>query len=51
MRDGKIEAREVMFLSLSFDHRILDGAYAARFVNRIISVIQDPKLLRAEMLV
>ena len=51
VRDGKIEARDVMFLSLSFDHRILDGAYAARFVNRIISVIQDPKLLRAEMLV
>jgi 2-oxoglutarate dehydrogenase complex dihydrolipoamide succinyltransferase (E2) component len=51
VRDGKIEARDVMFLSLSFDHRILDGAYAARFVNRIISVIQDPALLRAEMLV
>jgi 2-oxoglutarate dehydrogenase complex dihydrolipoamide succinyltransferase (E2) component len=51
VRDGKIEARDVMFLSLSFDHRVLDGAYAARFVNRIISVIQDPKLLRAEMLV
>jgi 2-oxoglutarate dehydrogenase complex dihydrolipoamide succinyltransferase (E2) component len=51
VRDGKIEARDVMFLSLSFDHRILDGAYAARFVNRVVSVIQDPKLLRAEMLV
>lgn len=51
VRDGKIEARDVMFLSLSFDHRILDGAYAARFVNRAIGVLQDPKLLRAEMLV
>jgi pyruvate/2-oxoglutarate dehydrogenase complex dihydrolipoamide acyltransferase (E2) component len=50
VRDGRIEARDAMFLSLSFDHRILDGAYAARFVNRVISVIQDPKLLRAEML-
>jgi pyruvate/2-oxoglutarate dehydrogenase complex dihydrolipoamide acyltransferase (E2) component len=51
VRDGKIEARDVMFLSLSFDHRILDGAYAARFVNRVIAVIQDPDLLRAQTLV
>ena len=50
VREGKIEARDVMYLSLSFDHRILDGAYAARFVNRVISVIQDPKLLLAEIL-
>ena len=39
-----------MYLSLSFDHRILDGAYAARFVNKVIGVIQDPKLLLAEIL-
>jgi 2-oxoglutarate dehydrogenase complex dihydrolipoamide succinyltransferase (E2) component len=50
VREGKIEVRDVMYLSLSFDHRILDGAYAARFVNRAISVIQDPKLLLAEIL-
>ena len=50
IRDGKIEIRDVMYLSLSFDHRILDGAYAARFVNRVIGVIQDPKLLLAEIL-
>ncbi|MDA4116006.1 MAG: 2-oxo acid dehydrogenase subunit E2 [Thaumarchaeota archaeon] len=50
VREGKIEVRDVMYLSLSFDHRILDGAYAARFVNRVISVIQDPKLLLAEIL-
>jgi len=50
VREGKIEVRDVMYLSLSFDHRILDGAYAARFVNRVIAVIQDPKLLLAEIL-
>jgi 2-oxoglutarate dehydrogenase complex dihydrolipoamide succinyltransferase (E2) component len=50
VRDGKIEVRDVMYLSLSFDHRILDGAYAARFVNKVIGVIQDPKLLLAEIL-
>ncbi|HUI00591.1 MAG TPA: dihydrolipoamide acetyltransferase family protein [Nitrososphaerales archaeon] len=47
VRDGRIEARDVMFLSLSFDHRILDGAYAARFVNKVMSVVQDATQLRA----
>jgi len=50
VREGKIEVRDVMYLSLSFDHRILDGAYAARFANRVIGIIQDPKLLLAEIL-
>jgi 2-oxoglutarate dehydrogenase complex dihydrolipoamide succinyltransferase (E2) component len=50
VREGKIEVRDIMYLSLSFDHRILDGAYAARFVNRVVSVMQDPKLLLAEIL-
>jgi 2-oxoglutarate dehydrogenase complex dihydrolipoamide succinyltransferase (E2) component len=50
VRDGKIEIRDVMYLSLSFDHRILDGAYAARFVNKVIGIIEDPKLLLAEIL-
>jgi 2-oxoglutarate dehydrogenase complex dihydrolipoamide succinyltransferase (E2) component len=50
VREGKVEVRDVMFLSLSFDHRILDGAYAARFMNNVIEVLQDPKLLLAEIL-
>jgi 2-oxoglutarate dehydrogenase complex dihydrolipoamide succinyltransferase (E2) component len=49
VRDGKIEVRDVMFLSLSFDHRVLDGAYAARFMNKVIGVLQDPKLLKAAL--
>jgi len=48
VRDGRIEVRDVMFLSLSFDHRIFDGAYAARFVNKVVGIVQDPKLLQAE---
>ncbi len=50
VRDGKVEVRDVMFLSLSFDHRVFDGAYAARFMNKLIGVVQDPKLLLAEIL-
>jgi 2-oxoglutarate dehydrogenase complex dihydrolipoamide succinyltransferase (E2) component len=50
VRDGKIEVRDMMYLSLSFDHRVIDGAYAARFLNRIIDTIQDPKKLLSEIL-
>jgi 2-oxoisovalerate dehydrogenase E2 component (dihydrolipoyl transacylase) len=50
VRDGKIEIRDTTYLSLSFDHRVLDGAYAARFTSRIIETIQDTKKLLAEVL-
>ena len=50
VREGKIEVRDMMYLSLSFDHRVLDGAYATRFMNSVIETIQDPKRLLAEIL-
>jgi pyruvate dehydrogenase E2 component (dihydrolipoamide acetyltransferase) len=50
IRDGKVEVREMMYLSLSFDHRVIDGAYAARFMNSIIEIVQDPKKLLSEIL-
>lgn len=50
VRDGKIEARDMMYLSLSFDHRVMDGAYGARFMNRVIDIIQDPKKILSEIL-
>jgi pyruvate dehydrogenase E2 component (dihydrolipoamide acetyltransferase) len=50
VRDGKIEVRDMMYLSLSFDHRVVDGAYGARFMNRIIEIIQDPKKILSEIL-
>jgi pyruvate dehydrogenase E2 component (dihydrolipoamide acetyltransferase) len=36
------------YLSLSFDHRVLDGAMAAEFVNVIKECLEDPKLLLFE---
>lgn len=50
VRDGKIEVRDTTYLSLSFDHRVLDGAYAARFTAKVIETIQDTKRLLAEVL-
>jgi pyruvate dehydrogenase E2 component (dihydrolipoamide acetyltransferase) len=45
VRDGQIVIRSIMPLSLSFDHRVTDGALAARFVNMIMKFLQDPALL------
>jgi 2-oxoglutarate dehydrogenase complex dihydrolipoamide succinyltransferase (E2) component len=50
VRENKIQIRDTTYLSLSFDHRVLDGAYAARFTSRIIDTIQDTKKLLAEVL-
>jgi len=50
VRDGKVEIRDTTYFSLSFDHRVVDGAYAARFTSRVIETIQDTKKLLAEVL-
>jgi 2-oxoglutarate dehydrogenase complex dihydrolipoamide succinyltransferase (E2) component len=50
VRDGKIDIRDIMYASLSFDHRVLDGAYAARFMNSVIATVQEPRKLLAEIL-
>jgi pyruvate dehydrogenase E2 component (dihydrolipoamide acetyltransferase) len=46
VRDEKIESRLMLPLSLSFDHRLVDGAAASRFLNDVIDLLQNPgKLL------
>ena len=46
--DGEVVPRHVMTLSLSFDHRVLDGAIAAQFTNRVEEFLENPKLLLLE---
>ncbi|MCX6709066.1 MAG: dihydrolipoamide acetyltransferase family protein [Candidatus Woesearchaeota archaeon] len=43
--NGKVEIRKMLPLSLSFDHRIIDGAMAAKFVNEIKRHLEDPDAL------
>jgi pyruvate dehydrogenase E2 component (dihydrolipoamide acetyltransferase) len=45
VRDGEIVARQMWTLSLDFDHRLVDGAPAARFLQRIKLLIENPYLL------
>ncbi len=48
VRDGRIEPRYLLPLSLSYDHRLVDGATAARFLNEVIDLLESPgKLLLA----
>jgi 2-oxoglutarate dehydrogenase E2 component (dihydrolipoamide succinyltransferase) len=45
MKDGKIEARPMMYLALSYDHRIIDGREAVSFLVRVKEAIEDPQRL------
>jgi len=42
MPDGSIEARPMMYLALSYDHRIVDGREAVTFLVRVKECIEDP---------
>ncbi len=42
VREDKIEPRLMMPLSLSYDHRIIDGAMAARFLKEVIGYLESP---------
>jgi 2-oxoglutarate dehydrogenase E2 component (dihydrolipoamide succinyltransferase) len=43
MGDGKIEARPMMYLALSYDHRIIDGREAVSFLVRVKECVEDPQ--------
>lgn len=46
---GQIEARPVLPLALSYDHRLLDGAAAGAFLGRLKALLADPNLLFLEL--
>jgi pyruvate dehydrogenase E2 component (dihydrolipoamide acetyltransferase) len=43
--EDTVTVRPMMTLSLTFDHRVIDGAQAARFLERIAQLVEDPMLL------
>jgi pyruvate dehydrogenase E2 component (dihydrolipoamide acetyltransferase) len=47
--DGSIVARPMTYLSPSFDHRVLDGAVAARFIARLKDLLETPEQLLLEL--
>lgn len=48
VKNGKIDIRYILTLSLSFDHRIIDGAEAARFLNDVMIHLEDPDMFLVE---
>ncbi|MCF6355315.1 MAG: 2-oxoglutarate dehydrogenase complex dihydrolipoyllysine-residue succinyltransferase [Candidatus Polarisedimenticolaceae bacterium] len=49
MSDGSIQARQMMYLALSYDHRIVDGREAVGFLVRIKECIEDPQRMLLEV--
>jgi pyruvate dehydrogenase E2 component (dihydrolipoamide acetyltransferase) len=47
--EGQIAVREMMHLSLSFDHRVIDGAVGADFTYALIRYLEAPEMLFLEM--
>jgi pyruvate dehydrogenase E2 component (dihydrolipoamide acetyltransferase) len=45
VKEGQVVIRPVMSLSLTYDHRVTDGATGARFINHVIERLTDPQLL------
>ena len=49
VHQGQIVARQMMYLSPSFDHRVIDGAVGARFVSALKAVLEQPESLLLEL--
>jgi pyruvate dehydrogenase E2 component (dihydrolipoamide acetyltransferase) len=44
---GQVAVRQMVWLSLTFDHRLVDGGPAARFLQRVVQLVEGPHLLMA----
>ncbi|MFN5824470.1 MAG: 2-oxo acid dehydrogenase subunit E2, partial [Sphingomonadales bacterium] len=49
VRDGQIVARPMMYLALSYDHRLIDGREAVTFLKIIKEAIEDPTRLLIDL--
>lgn len=48
VRDGQIVIRSMMYVALSYDHRIVDGREAVQFLVRVKELMEDPEALLLE---
>jgi pyruvate dehydrogenase E2 component (dihydrolipoamide acetyltransferase) len=48
VRDGQVVVRDVLYLSLTSDHRVVDGSEAAEFTYEVIRHLENPSLLHLE---
>jgi 2-oxoglutarate dehydrogenase E2 component (dihydrolipoamide succinyltransferase) len=46
--DGEVVVRPMMYLALSYDHRVVDGQEAVQFLVRVKELLEDPETLLLE---
>ncbi len=49
VKNGEIVPAQMMAISLSFDHRVIDGALGQRFINTLKRLLENPRLLLMEV--
>ena len=42
---GKVEIRPMMYVALTYDHRLIDGKEAVTFLKKIKSAVEDPRII------
>ncbi|XP_072217951.1 dihydrolipoyllysine-residue succinyltransferase component of 2-oxoglutarate dehydrogenase complex, mitochondrial-like [Leuresthes tenuis] len=47
--NGQVEVRPMMYVALTYDHRLIDGREAVTFLRRIKAVVEDPRVLLLDM--
>ena len=48
VRDGEVVIRPMMYMALSYDHRVIDGATAVQFLVKVKQMIEDPETMLIE---
>lgn len=49
VRDGQVVVRPMMYVALSYDHRIIDGREAVSFLKHVKDMVEDPALMMLEL--
>ena len=47
--DGEVQARPMMYLALSYDHRVVDGQGAVTFLVRVKECLEDPQRMMLDL--
>jgi 2-oxoglutarate dehydrogenase E2 component (dihydrolipoamide succinyltransferase) len=47
--DGKVEIRPMMYIALTYDHRLIDGREAVLFLRKVKSAVEDPRVLLLDL--
>lgn len=47
--DSQVEIRPMMYVALTYDHRLVDGREAVTFLRKIKAVVEDPRVLLLDM--